>query len=348
MKTLKWLIVSLLVFIPALYMIMGYLDTVFFSVFLYYSLRPLQKRLKKHIKSHQLSVFATLFLVLIPFMLFFFYVLNIASTQLVTVTQIVETHLEPDLINIASENIDTIMSMSSSDIIEMLRTNVGVQNFGIMLLGVLGGIFDILIRVLLVGIFTYSLLYHGPSFSRWFMKNSIHNDRMVVEEFLEAVDKNLERVFYGNILTAIIVATVGIVFYTSLNHFFLSEVKIPYPGMTSILCGIASLIPGIGVSVIWIPAAIIFGIHLYFMGALSTEIPLLLAFIIGSLVFVDFIPSWLLRAKISGRGIDENLMLVAYILGSMAFGLMGIIIGPIILVLVYHYCAIILSKIKIF
>jgi len=76
-----------------------------------------------------------------------------------------------------------------------------------------------------------------------------------VREYLEAVDAELEAVLYGNLLNVIAISIIAVVAYTGYNVIAPELVEVPYPALAGALTGVASLIPVIGMKIVYLPLA---------------------------------------------------------------------------------------------
>ena len=111
-----------------------------------------------------------------------------------------------------------------------------------------------------------------------------------------------------------------------------AAVEVPYPALAGALTGIASLIPVIGMKIVYIPLAGITAME----PILSEELSLLVyvaGFLAVAAVVVDTIPDIVLRPYFSGKTTHVGLLMLAYIFGPVVFGFHGLFLGPIILVL---------------
>ncbi len=346
MQRIKWIIIGLLCFIPVYWMVIPFLDTLIFSIFLYYSIRPLYLKIFKIISNKTLSIIMSLVIILIPLILFVMYLSSVASTELLSVAKSLGPEYRKTLSEILDQYVIGLKELTWDDLLVLIQENTNIQTLADLGFGILGNIFNWLIRIILIFTFTYIFLSEGHRYRAWMNKNIIYKDAKLMKEFMKSVDTDLESVFYGNLLTAIIVMANGMIVYTFINIFLAPELPIPYPILLGVLCGIASLIPGVGVSLIWIPTAFLLAVSAYLGPGLIENLQFLGIFVVSSLILVDFIPSWLIRAKISGKGVDDSLMFLAYILGPMAFGISGILIGPIVLVLSVNFIKVVLPKLK--
>jgi predicted PurR-regulated permease PerM len=184
-------------------------------------------------------------------------------------------------------------------------------------------------NLLIVGIVTYYLLIDGTAFRSWLLR---FDDGDIVREYFEAADKELEAVLFGNLLNVIVISLVAIAVFMGYNAAVPSAVEVPYPALAGALTGIASLIPVVGMKVIYLPLAGIAAVPILLDGT-----PELFAYIVGFLVLVivvvDTIPDLVLRPYLSGDRTHVGLLMLAYIFGPVVFGFYGLFFAPIVLVL---------------
>lgn len=132
-------------------------------------------------------------------------------------------------------------------------------------------------------------------------------------------------VVYGNVIVAIVQGML-----TSIGFFIFG---VPSPFLWGIVTIFASLIPFLGTYVIWLPAAVFLMIEGYSSGNGMTFLFAIGLFFYGLLIIsgVDNI----LKPKIIGgrANLHPALVLLGVIGGLSAFGLIGIIIGPVIIAL---------------
>ena len=96
----------------------------------------------------------------------------------------------------------------------------------------------------------------------------------------------------------------------------------------------------------WVPATIVMIVHAYLSGVLFTDGWFIPVFMFSTAVLVDWGPNLIFKPQITGRHIHPGLMLMAYLLGPIAFGLAGLFIGPIVLVVSLNFVKIVLPEIR--
>jgi len=124
----------------------------------------------------------------------------------------------------------------------------------------------------------------------------------------------------GNLLVALVQMLIGIIGF--------SVFSVPAPFLLAILYGIFSLVPNIGVLIIWLPMALILFIS---QGLVLTL--LFLAWFITTNIFVDnFIAPRILGSQ---TNLHQLLIMFAVIGGLRQFGALGIVLGPVIVALAF-------------
>lgn len=185
------------------------------------------------------------------------------------------------------------------------------------------------LNLLIVVVVTYYLLIDGGRARGWVLK---FDDDAIVREYLEAADDELEAVLFGNLLNVIVISLVAIITFMGYNVLVPPTAEIPYPALAGALTGVASLIPVVGMKIIYVPVAIFAAIPII----LSNEYQFLayiVGFLIITLILVDTIPDLLLRPYLSGKRTHVGLLMLAYIFGPIVFGFYGLFLAPILLVL---------------
>jgi predicted PurR-regulated permease PerM len=187
----------------------------------------------------------------------------------------------------------------------------------------------LLLNLLIITVVTYYLLIDGSKFRSWLVR---FDEDAIVRDFFEAADEELEAVLFGNLLNVIVISLLAIVVYTAYNAVAPTGAEVPYPALAGALTGIASLIPVVGMKIVYVPLAGIAAVPI----ALSGD-PALFGYIVGFLVLaivvVDTIPDLVLRPYLSGKRTHVGLLMLAYIFGPVVFGFYGLFFAPIVLVL---------------
>ncbi|MES3160613.1 MAG: AI-2E family transporter [Halorubrum sp.] len=186
-----------------------------------------------------------------------------------------------------------------------------------------------LLNLLITVVVTYYLLLDGSKFHDWLVE---FDDEALVREYLEAADTELEAVLYGNLLNVIAISIIAVATYTGYNLYAPAAAEVPYPALAGALTGIASLIPVIGMKIVYIPLAAATAVP----AVVGSELDLLVyvaGFLVVAVIVVDTIPDIVLRPYFSGKTTHVGLLMLAYIFGPVVFGFHGLFLAPIVLVL---------------
>jgi predicted PurR-regulated permease PerM len=140
----------------------------------------------------------------------------------------------------------------------------------------------------------------------------------------------------------------GVLVYSGIDIFSPSKaIDVPYPVLLGVLSGIANLIPVVGMKLIWIPLASYMWGNAYLTGILIENTSFLIFATLAIYFIVDSFPDTILRPYLAGREhIPMGLLFFTYIFGTAVFGLAGIILGPIILVVTVNFFRLVLPEIK--
>ncbi|WP_254271054.1 AI-2E family transporter [Haloarcula marina] len=333
-----WWVVAAGVAAVVSWVLFEYVGTVVLGLFLYYVTRPAYRRLNKF-RWLRPSIAATtaLLLLAVPIVLLVAYTFAIAGQELGRLQRTVD--LGP-----VADRIDPYLDISAVvQDPEMLLQNPDLVSAGQV---VAQGTLDYvpLVGTFLVNLFlslalAFYLLRDGPRLSQWF-RDTFGNGQSVLARYTRAVDEDLGSVFFGNILNALLIVVVAVVVYTVLNLFAPNE-GIPYPALIGVLAGAASLVPVVGMKLVYVPVALgLFG------RAVLRGDPLWfpIAFTVATIVLIDFIPDLLLRPYVSGRNLHVGLVMIAYIIGPLLFGWYGLFLGPLLLVLIFHFAKIVVPE----
>lgn len=187
-------------------------------------------------------------------------------------------------------------------------------------------LFGFLGQVFVIFVFVFYLLRDDHKIAGW-VRTTAGSDSGVVT-YLEAVDADLEVVFLGNLLTIVATGTVATGVYALLSILAPPALSYPYSVLLGALTGIATLMPVVGMKIVYVP----FSVYLLYR-AVTTPAPLWfpIVFFAVSLMIVDTIPDLFIRSYLSARTLHFGLVLLAYTLGALALGWAGLFLGPIIL-----------------
>jgi predicted PurR-regulated permease PerM len=301
------------------------------SVFLYYSTRRFYRSLRRLRLPARVRAVVVMSSLAVPLLL----VVSYAVVLLVIETrQFVEQYA---LIDVAAAHVDWLGEMESmpdltaqglydayqsgqlSPVIDFLGQHAA------LLTTVVSNFF---LNLFITVIVTYYLLLDGHRIREWLLR---FDDDAIVREYLEAVDNELEAVLFGNLLNVIAVSLIAIAAFSGYNAVAPAAAEVPYPALAGVLTGAASLIPVVGMKIVYLPLTLITALPIV-LGGDSSLLVYVLAFLVVAVVVVDTIPDLVLRPLLSGKTTHVGLLMLAYTLGPVVLGFYGLFFAPIVLV----------------
>lgn len=175
---------------------------------------------------------------------------------------------------------------------------------------------------------TYYLLVDGARIRDWVLR---FDDEAIIREYLEAVDSELEAVLFGNLLNVIATTLIAIAVYNGYNLLAPAPADVPYPALAGALTGVASLIPVVGMKIVYLPLTLIAALPII-LGGDPSQFIYIVGFLALAIVVVDTIPDLVLRPILSGETTHVGLLMLAYTLGPVVLGFYGLFFAPILLV----------------
>jgi len=327
-------------------MIVPFVNVVVYSVFVYYVGRPFYRRVQRRLRSPELSAFITLFILLLPVTLIILYGLGVASIELLNLMNAMQVPYAETIDRMIAEYSAVLAQVSPQDLLKMASEDKGFQDMWNLLTSVLVNVMGIVFKVMLMFTIALYLLMDGRHLRDWAVKNLYPSKCEVTEKFLDEVDTDLYKVFFGSIMTAVFIAFMGAAVFSALNTIAPPALRIPYVVLFGMICGVVSLVPAVGVALFWVPAAVAMAVEAHLNGVLLTDGWFIIVFTLATAVLVDWGPNLLFKPKITGRRIHSGLMMMAYLLGPVAFGLAGLFIGPIVLVVALNFVKVILPELR--
>jgi len=302
------------------------------SVFLYYSTRRYFKSLRRLRLPSRVRAVTVLASLAIPLVLLISYaavllviearafvaeysLLEVAATEvewLGSVSQIPELTVEGLYAAYESGDLSPFIEFASAHA-ELLTTLVS-------------GFF---LNLFIVVIVTYYLLIDGNRIREWLLR---FDDEAIIREYLEAADEELESVLFGNLLNVIAISLIAIASFTAYNALVPAPAEVPYPTLAGTLTGIASLVPVVGMKIIYLPLTVVAALPIV-LGGDQSLLMYVVGFLAVAIVVVDTIPDILLRPILSGENTHVGLLMLAYTLGPVVLGFYGLFFAPIVLVI---------------
>ena len=332
-----WLLAGVVLLGAVSYILSSFIGLVVVGLFVYYAARPVYRRLVDRIGHPTVAAGLSIIALVLPAFLLVGYALLIVSRELRRLTNI--PAFGPQQLGVAPGTYSRLTDPSfllSPDGRELITGELSgsILQSVVSLAQTATTLGIVAINLLAVVVFAFYLLRDDDRLAGWIHAN-FDTRETVFEEFLQAVDRDLSSIFFGNILNAIITGTIGVVVYSLLNLVAPPQVAIPAAGLVGLFAGVASLIPVVGMKLVYVPITVYLGVA----SSLSAPNTLWFAavFFAVSFVVVDTIPDLVLRPYVSGRHLHVGAVMIAYTLGPLLFGWYGIFLGPILLVLIVNF-----------
>lgn len=219
--------------------------------------------------------------------------------------------------SIITQPIRNIIPEFNPDLSSYLQQALGwiVTNLGV----IFSGTVQTILHVFLGFIALYYFLKDGPRFTRALVELSPLADNYD-QEIFSRLTRAVNSVVKGSLLIALIQGV--------LSGFGFWIFGVPSPALWGTMAAIGALIPGVGTTIVLIPAVL----YLYFTGEVIPSIGLL----IWGATAVGLIDN-LLGPQLVGKGANIHPLFVLFsVLGGIAlFGPLGFFLGPLVLSLLY-------------
>ena len=333
---LAWWTLGFALAAAVLFVLHSFVGTFVFGLFLYYATRPIYRRIRTRIRPQSLAAAVALFVLALPALALVAYTGGVAVSELFRLTN--EGLFDLSRYPFTAEQLSALTDFEELLTIDPSVVTLQQVRRAVSSIGSAGDVV-VFVGIGLVHLFAmialaFYLLRDDRTFSRWF-RTRIADDRGVMEAFLAGVDRDFNNIFFGNILNAVLTGTIAVVVYSLLNLIAPPQVAIPAAALAGLFAGVASLIPVVGMKLVYVPITVYLGVA----SSLSAPNTLWFAavFFAVSFVVVDTIPDLVLRPYVSGRHLHVGAVMIAYTLGPLLFGWYGIFLGPIILVLVVNF-----------
>jgi len=328
-----------------LYIVYRFVGTFVFGVFIYYATRPIYRRLRRVIRPSSLAAAVSLFALALPALALVAYALSIALGELLRVVdggmldptrwpfvdqELLDSIADPATIlqldpeqYLTTEGIRSLLSSLGSAVDTVAFLGIGAVHLFVMLA------------------LAFYLLRDGDRLSRWIVRK-FGDERRVLATYGRAVDRDFKAIFFGNILNAVLTGSIAVLAYSILNVYAPPGLTIPAAPLVGLLAGVASLVPIVGMKLVYVPVAL----YLAVLGVLNdpTTLWFVVVFAAISFVVVDTIPDLVLRPYVSGRSLHVGSLMIAYTFGPLLFGWYGIFLTPMLLVLVVHFARLVLPE----
>ncbi|WP_101295558.1 AI-2E family transporter [Halegenticoccus soli] len=335
-----WWLVAVALGAAFAFVLYSFVGTFVFGLFVYYGARPMHRRLLRRIDSRGVAATLTMLLIVLPTLALLVYAVGVGFQQFTAAAG-------PGLADAIAErlpaNVRSLTSLASEPRRAMgelgtLRDLEGEITAGLQTAGAIAnGLFHLTLSLA----FAFFLYRDGDRLDAWF-RADVGDRGSVAHAYASAVDADLEAVYFGNVLTVLLVTLLSLFVYNGFATIAPSGVGIPAPTLLAVLTGVATFIPLVVGKVVYVPVALYLGWRALEAGPDRLWFPV--AFLLAAFLLLDIIPQTFLRPYIAGRTLHTGLVLFAYILGAALFGWYGLFLGPLLLVLVVQFVRIVLPE----
>jgi predicted PurR-regulated permease PerM len=333
------------------FVLYSFVGTFVFGVFIYYATRPIHRRLGRRLRPASLAAAVSLFALTLPALLLMLYALAVGLQQIRpyldgtdggTTVPALGPYLNatgavsgPDELfqSVRESGGETLLSQET---VSAVMRSLGQIGDSISFVGI--GAIHLFVMLALA----FYLLRDDHKLARW-VRGRFGDDTGVLEAYLRAVDRDFNNIFFGNILNAVLTGTIGVIAYSLLNTVAPPGTAIPAAALVGLLAGVASLIPVVGMKLVYVPVAAYMGL-VAVLGGQQESLWFVAVFAGVSFVIVDTIPDLVLRPYVSGRSLHVGAVMIAYTFGPLLFGWYGIFLAPMLLVLIVHFARIVLPE----
>ncbi|WP_135828495.1 AI-2E family transporter [Halorussus halobius] len=333
-----WWLVGLALGAAILFVFYSFVGTFVFGIFVYYATRPVYRRIRRRVRPPSLAAGTSLLVLALPVLLLMAYTGAIALQEFNRLVR----RIDVALVQSAIRPYVDISSLARSP--EELLANPDpalLQDVGMAALEYAGVLGTGALHLFVIIVLAFYLLRDDHRLSR-FVRRQFADERGVLTTYVRAVDRDFNSIFFGNILNAFVTGIIGAATYNALDLAAPAGLGVPYPTVLGLLTGAASLVPIVGMKLVYFPVSAYLGVRVATGDPTVLWFPM--SFFVASFVVVDSIPDLVLRPYVSGRNLHLGMVMLAYIFGPLLFGWYGIFLGPMVLVLVVHFVRIVLPE----
>ena len=326
----------------AFYIAKPFLPALITGALIAYLSYPMYEKTQHYIKNKSWAAFiVTIFIVLI-FTIPTILIMSLVFKEAQYYTYYLETnsnHLGTNFLKVVCKNENWSLCKTTKSVLSILPRNnpdyyvdVAVQRISNYIIenvekfisSLLSIIFDFFVMVFII----YYLYKDGYTIYQR-IKQLLPVKESHKERIMKRFHEITTAVFYGNISTAIIQGALG--------SFGFLILGLPSPFLWGSVMGLFAFVPYIGTAIVWLPASL----NLIFMGYIeNNNLPVIngiLLFLYG--LFVLSVIDHFLKPKLIGdkAAVHPILVLVGVLGGLKLFGIIGLILGPVMLALVITF-----------
>jgi predicted PurR-regulated permease PerM len=321
------------------FVLWSFVGTVVFGVFLYYGMRPLDRRLRGRFSS-DVAADLTLLLVTLPVVLLVGYTVLVGVQELSQLTGTDPASFarfipwSPDQPGMLVEDLQQAIGPGDA---ETERGQL-LSTVASGLAAVATGLSHFFLSLLLA----FVLLREDARLAGWY-RDQFGSEGSAAYAYALAVDQDLHEVYVGNVLTVFAVTLLSLVVYNALSFVSPPNLAVPVPALLALLTGLATLVPLVVGKLVYVPVGLLLAYRAT-TGPGPEQLWFPAAFFVVCFFVLDLLPVAILRPYIAGRHVHGGLMVFAYIGGTMLFGWYGLFLGPLLVVLGIHLARIVVPE----
>lgn len=304
-------------------LLVAFVGALVFGLFLYYALRPIYRRLEAHTDHPDLAATVTLLVVGLPMLLTLGYAVLVGYQEL---SQLLGAQPLGEARSVLQPYLDVGALTRPRRIVEVTRQNLD------SLVGYAGLLLAWGVRLFVIVAVAFYLLRDDRKIAGWYRETFAAVDAAIA--FGEGVDDDLTTIYTGNLITIGITALIAALTYYAVE-FLADPTVVAYPLLLGMLIGIGTVVPAVGMKIIYLPFAGYLFVRSLVWNQLPVWIPV--AFLAVTVVVIDTLPDVVIRSYVSKGDINMGLMMLSYVFGATAFGWYGVFFGPVVMVLALHF-----------
>lgn len=342
---LGWWLFVLVLAGASLFVAYSFVGILVLGVFGYYATRPICDRLDRVITSDRVTATLTVLVILLPILLL------VAYSGIQLVHQIEQAFSGTAISALATRitGLESIPAEQRGQLLSLLQNPLaaggGLQGSlwsnvktG---LSVVQAVFGAILLLALSVTLSYTLLARDDSIAEGLIELFGGRDSTAYAYAL-TVDRDLESVFFGNLLFVVVMAVIATAAYTLTNVLAPSGLHVPMVLALGLLTGLTSIVPVVVGKLVYLPVVGFLGFQAMSSG--GRHLPFLGGVLVAYVLVLDLLPQSLIQPYVSGRKFDAVVLLFAYILGPLLFGWYGFFLLPIVFILVFEAVRIVLPE----
>jgi len=362
----KWLLLGIALLLLLIWILRPFLDVFIYGIFVYYITRPIKQWLSKYIKNNAVLVSVSLLMLALPLIILIAYTLLVGMSQLMAIvnSQGITSALPSGPLTNVTQSFAMLQSnLSSGNLTAENISDITRQDWYVALSGYSGSIpmiqaiaiamgstvVDVAFKLFIIFLVAFYLLKEDSTLQRWFASTFpklIEEHERLFPRFCKAVDNDLQKLFFGNLISIVFFAIIAAIVFEGLSIFApVPSLQIPSPILLGILCGVSALIPIVGMWLVVGPILLYIVANSLVAGTLFPNMGYFAFMVLFIFIFVQTIPTFLIQPYMARGQVHTGLLMFAYILGPLVFGISGLFLGAIVLVLLTHYFGIVVPEI---